>query len=233
MYHQVASTTAEEDPLRLAVPPHHFEAQLEYLFERDFVTMTLDEFIGEVGGNRKKCGRQVVLTFDDGYLDNYTNAFPVLQKYGFRATIFLVSDFVGKMTEWNPCGRTRLMDWRHAKEMSQHGICFQSHTRTHADLTKLDNKAVLNELLASRRQIEDILGAPVRHLAYPYGSFDRRVIGLVRKGQYRSACAAGMSDGSEFSTERFRISLRDKSLLFGVKVSGWGNWLRVIRHLGA
>lgn len=235
MYHQIAVTNPEEDPLRLAVPPKRFEAQMRYLSVRGFATVTLDEAIVRVNSGEKTGGRQIVITFDDGYLDNYTHAFPVLEKYGFSATIFLVSDFVGKMRNWGLGGSVRLMDWSHVREMSRHGICFQSHTATHPDLTTLADERMSEELLRSRKKIEDALGTPVQHLAYPFGRYDRRVMQMVAKTGHAAAYgvgpAVGKSDVSQFCRERFQICLRDRSFRFRLKTSAWSTWIRRIWNL--
>ena len=186
-YHQIAVTTCKEDPLRLAIPPQRFEAQMKYLFNRGFITMTLDERISIVNGINRACGRRIVITFDDGYLDNYTNAFPILKKYGFSATIFLVSSFIGKMNSWRIDSQTRLMDWSHVREMARYGICFQAHTATHLDLTTLADEVVSEELVESRKKIEDVIGIPVKHLAYPYGRYNQGVMRLTNDAGYVAA----------------------------------------------
>lgn len=231
-YHQIAVTTYKEDPLRLAIPPQRFEAQMKYLFKRGFVTMTLDELIGMVKGINRACGRRIVITFDDGYLDNYTNAFPILKKYGYSATIFLVSSFIGKMDSWRIESQTRLMDWSHVREMSRYGICFQSHTATHLDLTTLADDVVSEELIEARKKIEDVLGIPVKHLAYPYGRYNKRVMRLTNDAGYASAYGIGPavqnSELSSFCRERFMIDLADRNLCFGLKTSPYGTWMRTI-----
>ncbi len=228
MYHQIQAITPEEDTFRL-VPPEVFDAQMKYLYDHGFTTVTLDDVLTGVDKAEKTHGRRIVITFDDGYFDNYTNAFPILQKYGFSATIFLVTDFLGKRF-----GRVQtkyLMDWSHVREMSKYGISFQSHTCTHPNLTKLSNEGVLKELLECREKIEDALGIGVRHLAYPGGKYDKRVMQLTEDSGYDSAYAGGKSDKERYCMERFGIALRYGRIRFPLKTSAWASWIRTIRDL--
>ncbi len=232
MYHQVTVTDPEEDALRLAVPPDRFEAQMKYLSMHGFATITLDEAIVRANSREKPGGRRIVITFDDGYLDNYTHAFPILEKYGFSATIFLVSDLVGKMRNWGLGGSVRLMDWSHVREMSRYGNCFQNHTVTHPDLTTLADERMSEEFLRSRKKIEDALGIPVQHLAYPYGKYNKRVIQMVEKTGHVAAYGIGPAvdklDGGRFCKERFPIYPRDRNLRFRLKTCAWSTLIRRI-----
>lgn len=229
-YHQIAKTSPEEDRLRLAVPPETFESQMKYLHDHGYTTVALDE-LAEAENNKKRDPRKLIaITFDDGYLDNYTNAFPILQKYGFSATIFAVTDFIGKSHAWISCAPMRYMDWSHAREMERYEISFQSHTCTHPDLTKLSVAEGIQELTNSRKKIEDCLGNPVRHFAYPYGKYNNEVIEMVKETGYLSSYAAGMSERGGFARERFSVELKNSPFLFYFKASHLGSWVRTIRN---
>jgi peptidoglycan/xylan/chitin deacetylase (PgdA/CDA1 family) len=230
LYHRIARTTLAEDPLRLGVSPERFASHIKLLHDKGFKTVTPDDTGEKTSEGGTGDGKNVVITFDDGYLDNYSQAFPILRKYGFCATIFMVTDLVGKMSVWDTPRPVQLMGWSQVKEMAERGISFQSHTRTHPNLQTLDDGAVMNELLGSRKKLEDILGFPVRHLAYPYGRFDQRVIRLVGMAGYRLGWAAGLAAGGCFAKERMQITSGDNQLLFAFKASGWGGWVRKIRN---
>jgi peptidoglycan/xylan/chitin deacetylase (PgdA/CDA1 family) len=221
LYHRVALTTADEDPLRLAVSPEAFESQMGYLWRRGYATTPLEERLGAEAGSRR-----VAITFDDGYLDNYAAAFPILQRYGFVATIFIVPGFVGAARRWERTRPVPLMTWSHAREMARHGISFQSHTSTHPDLTGCDDERLWRELAGSRREIEERIGERVSALAYPFGAFDSRVLGFTERAGYRSAYAAGMARAGRFARERFQVTSRDGPATFALKASGWGGPLR-------
>jgi len=221
VYHSIAKTTRVQDPFRLGDPPGTFRSQMKYLHDRGFTTLTLDE-LAEIEKDKKQGTRKrIAITFDDGYLDNYTTAFGILQDFRFSATIFVVTDLLGK---------ARYMSWSHAREMLNYGISFQSHTCTHPDLTKMDHAAGLHELVESRRKIEDILGTTVRHFAYPYGKYNHDVINWVKEAGYLWAYAAGMSESGRFSRERFDVRLKDSFFLFFWMASHWGSWGRRVRN---
>jgi peptidoglycan/xylan/chitin deacetylase (PgdA/CDA1 family) len=224
LYHRVARTSDPGDPL--CVSPEQFDAQMRFLALKGFGTHGLGD---APNGARKP----VVITFDDGYLDTYTTAFPILRAYGLTATVFLVPGCVGTSSGgWGPPIPAPLMTWEHVEEMARHGISFQSHTRTHPDLARCSDAVALAELVDSRREIEDRIGREVVALAYPFGSYDSRVIGLTERAGYRSAWVAGLAaEPGPLSGERFQISSKDTMSSFVVKASGWGAWLR--RALGA
>jgi peptidoglycan/xylan/chitin deacetylase (PgdA/CDA1 family) len=182
------------------------------------------------GGGADPARRSIAITFDDGYLDVYTTAFPLLERMGLTATVFLVSGCVGTTSGgWGPPAPVPLMTWSQIREMQRHGISFQSHGRTHADLRQRTDAAALHELAASRAEIEDRLGAQVDAVAYPFGSFDSRIIELAGQAGYTSGWAAGLAAGTPLSSERFEITAKDTMATFAVKASGWGGWLRWAR----
>jgi peptidoglycan/xylan/chitin deacetylase (PgdA/CDA1 family) len=230
LYHRIAATTPKEDPLRLAVPPEVFEWQMHYLHSKGFTIISLEHLSDEVSQGKNGLSKQIVITFDDGYLDNYTNAFPILQNYGFAATFFIVTDLLGKMSHWDS-SPIPLMNWEHVKEMSRYGMSFESHTRTHPNLLTLDDGAVMNELRDSRHELEDILGVPIRHLAYPYGRFDQRVNRLAGMAGYQSGWAAGLAARGCLAKERMQITSGDNQLFFAFKASGWAGLARKFLHL--
>jgi peptidoglycan/xylan/chitin deacetylase (PgdA/CDA1 family) len=230
LYHRITVTTPQEDPLRLSISPEVFDKQMQYLHKNRFTSFSLNELI-EPNKKLENCkAKPIAITFDDGYLDNYSHAFPILLKYGFSAMIFLVTDYVGKMNVWDTSSPVPLMGWSQVKEMAGYGMSFQSHTRTHPNLLTLDDGAVTNELLGSRHQLEDTLGVPVRHIAYPYGRFDQRVNRLAGLAGYQAGWAAGLAAGGCFARERMQITSGDNQLLFAFKVSSWAGWVRKIRH---
>lgn len=112
--------------------------------------------------------------------------------------------------------------------MSRYSIQFQSHTCTHPDLTALDLERVEYELLNSKKGIEDALGLPVRHLAYPFGAFNPMVMQLTEDAGYAAAYTFGKPGMDRYSRGRFIIHGKDGSLRFAIKVSGWSNWVRNI-----
>jgi len=224
LYHRIALTTPKEDPLRLAVPPKRFRAQMRYLHDRKYRTGMPERFLKS---RDRTFLKTVVITFDDGYLDTYTTAFPILQEFNFSAIIFLVSSLVGKQSVWDPNSNVQLMNWAQAREMSEYRIWVQSHTCTHPDLTDISARNAVQELRESKIEIEDRIGKPVHYLAYPYGRYDSRVVNMTEKAGYLGAFAAGASDKRAYSIERFEITMNDNSLLFSLKTKFLGNLIRM------
>jgi peptidoglycan/xylan/chitin deacetylase (PgdA/CDA1 family) len=224
LYHRIARTTPAEDPLRLSVPPERFATQMRTLARAGFRVRSL-EHLGRWCG-----GRELFLSFDDGYLDNHTVAFPILQRLGFTATIFVATAHVGGSSRWDAGNAAPLMSWSQVAEMERAGFSFQSHTRTHADLCRCDDATALEELRGSRRDLEDRLGHAVTDVAYPFGSYDERVARLAMEAGYRAGWAGGLADGGPFARERFQVAAPEGLASFGVKVSGYGAWLRRVGH---
>jgi len=169
MYH----ASSEYNPGSLSelfVRPSEFERQIRHLIDNGYTFVTFDDWF-----NLHNIEKPVFITFDDGYECNYTEIFPILQKYNVRITIFLVTDPIGS--------RGRLSEDM-IREMSDSGLVkFESHTLSHPRLAYIsgDCKRLRNELKRSREIIEDITGRRVRAIAYPHGSFDARVIAAARE----------------------------------------------------
>jgi peptidoglycan/xylan/chitin deacetylase (PgdA/CDA1 family) len=231
MYHRIAITVPEEDPKRLSVPPERFAAHMKYLSDHGYATVGLDELSGSPDDGRSQAGNQVALTFDDGCLDNYEHALPVLQQYGFAATFFVVPGFVDRQQARGSREPVSFMSWSHCREIVRLGMHVQSHTLSHCDLTTLSEAALRAELLDSRMRLEDEVGLPVRHLAYPYGRYDERVRAMVSQSGYQAAYADRCTRRGPFSRERIPCLTLDTDREFQTNVSPWGHWRYRLRCL--
>jgi peptidoglycan/xylan/chitin deacetylase (PgdA/CDA1 family) len=120
----------------------------------------------------------VAITFDDGWKEHYKNAFPILKKYGARATFFVPTGWIGK---------SEIMSWDQMKEMSEAGMVFGSHGITHANLINLSDADLKNELENSRKALEENLGYEIKYLSYPGGNHDSRVIEAAKVAGYKAA----------------------------------------------
>lgn len=133
----------------------------------------LDRLLDHVAAGQRLTGREVVITFDDGYLDNYEHAVPVLLDLGLPATFYLTAGFVGTTRQfpWDERKgrRTVMMNWDQAREMHRLGFEIGCHTWSHPDLGTEPIASADRELRAARARLEDELGAPVRNFAYPFG----------------------------------------------------------------
>lgn len=164
-------------------------------------------------------GRQIALTFDDGFSTVLRHGLEPLARLQFRALVFLVADLIGKTNEWEQReGETRapLMDAVQAREWLAAGHEIGSHTLTHPHLTQLSPAAAREEIVASKAKLEDMFGVPVEHFCYPYGDWNEAVRGLVISGGYKTACTTdpgvNLPAESAFALKRFAARYPTRSL---------------------
>ena len=163
--------------ISLAIDPTDFDWQMKYLVDHGYHTISTDELYDFMEGKGTLPDRPVLITFDDGYVDNYTNAYPILKKYNLKATIFIVTGFVSS--------RKGYLTWDQLREMEQHGIMAQSHTVTHAPLPELPDERIREELVESKRTAEAELGHPIDFIAYPTGVHDLHIVSIAKAAGYR------------------------------------------------
>jgi peptidoglycan/xylan/chitin deacetylase (PgdA/CDA1 family) len=164
--------------------PEAFEFQLMELQRRGYRFVSLNQLIDEIRATGNESKDSVVITFDDGWIDNYTFAFPILKKLQIPATFFIVTRGLRE----NRPDSTR-MNLEQLRELSAHGMTIGSHTRTHPDLTTISSAAAAEEIAGSKADLQKALGVSVDFLAYPGGGFNSRVADLAREAGYRAACS--------------------------------------------
>jgi peptidoglycan/xylan/chitin deacetylase (PgdA/CDA1 family) len=185
MYHEIADVAAT--PSRLAVSPNAFADQLAYLRDTGFNSITAGALSAILaGGTGDLPERPVVLTFDDGYGDFYSQAMPLLKQHGFTATLFMTTGWVGKEGE-----KKRMLNWRELAEAEQTGIEIGAHTCKHPQLDQLPENLIREELYVSKSLLEDNLGLKVPGLAYPFGYSNAKVRRVAREIGYDYAYAVG------------------------------------------
>jgi len=180
MYHRVARDGTEAGR-RYRVTPEALEAQLSYLRDAGFYSITLDRWRSAVQTRTPLEGRPVVLSFDDGFRDFSTDAWPLLSRYGFSATVFLVADLIGRTNVWDASlGEViPLLNWEEIGRLKEAGVEFGSHSTTHYPMTGLSHADVAAESARSRAVLRRGLGLPVTAFAYPHGDTDAEVQHLV------------------------------------------------------
>ena len=182
-----------------ALPAGNFRAMLDRLVKRGYRFLTLDDVVR----TRVLRRRTIALTFDDGRRDNLTVVLPILREYGIAATFYVCAELVGRRIAF-PSHPDRddaasgacsfdLMDWDGLRELRDAGMCIGSHTATHPDLTRCPEDRLAHETAGSKRLIEERLGIPVRHFAYPWGRFDARVLSHVRQAGYETGAAVSVN----------------------------------------
>jgi peptidoglycan/xylan/chitin deacetylase (PgdA/CDA1 family) len=190
MYHRVGTATNDWER-KYCVAPRQFAAQMRLLRAKGYRACGIEDFVAWLGGQGPLPQGAFVLTFDDGFLGVYEHARPVLAELGWPATVFLVSQLLGKRDVWteteNPGQTQPLLARHHIEQMAREGFSFHSHTRRHADLPTLDDGGLVDELAGARADLQDLLGHSVPYIAYPYGRYDDRVRNATIAAGYTAA----------------------------------------------
>lgn len=163
----------------LAIPPEDFRAQMQFLNEQGYHTISPDELYAGLTGKGELPQNPVLITFDDGYRDNYTNAYPILKELHMKATIFVVPGFTNVNKNY--------LTWDQMLEMEQNGITIESHTLNHKALEGLTDEQIRTELRDSKQRLEERLGHSVEFLAYPTGTYNLHIAGLAQEAGYIAA----------------------------------------------
>lgn len=208
MYHwfRPAGVPSRSRSPQLEMEPELFERQMAFLDGAGYRTVSLERALGLAGAPLPE--RPVVLTFDDGTLDFWQHARPVLERHGFTATLFVVSGSVGGRSDWDgDLGEPArpLMGWDRIRELHAAGFEIGSHTHTHRPLTDLGDADARSELDRSFRVLAEELGDPPKFLAYPRGSYDTRHKRLAREAGYAGACAVILHWGDLWRADRYEL----------------------------
>lgn len=204
MYHYIGNNPDPKDIARdnLSVSPKNFDEQLGYLDKAGYTPITLDTMIAGLNGNISLPPKPIVITFDDGYVDLYYNAFPILKKYNFHSVAFIPTGLIG--TKY-------YASWSQLQEMQSSGLfSFEAHTINHANLPSLSKDQIYDEITQSKRSLQEKFGVPVNFMAYPYGTSDDRVVETVKKAGYIGALGTWFStiqsEGTIFNMPRIKVS---------------------------
>jgi peptidoglycan/xylan/chitin deacetylase (PgdA/CDA1 family) len=180
MYHYISQPPAGADVYRrdLSVAPERFAEHMRYLRGAGYTSVTLDDLLYALAQGRPLPPKPIILTFDDGYADNFEYAFPILRENGFVGTFFIMTDLV---TDEAP----GYMTWSQIKEMSAAGQRFGSHGRQdHRTLEGRSLDYLVWVALGSQEAIEEHLGYHPRWIAYPSGEYDSKTIAVFRSAGY-------------------------------------------------
>lgn len=206
MYHFISIPPPGADIYRrdLSVSPERFAEHLAYLQAEGYTSISAQTLLAAMAGQQSLPPKPVWLTFDDGYADNYSNAFPLLQQYGFRGTFALVTDPI----DFND---RNYLSWPQVQEMQAAGMEFGAHTRRHMDLRDRSWAFLEEEVLASKITIETQLGQPVMFFVYPAGRYDAQTLRFVETAGFELAATTAYG---------FEHRYRDRFELSRVRVSG-------------
>lgn len=197
-----------------------FKRQIKLLSDEGFNVISLKDLT--VGPDRRDHipPKTIILTFDDGFQNFYSTAFPILKEHNFTATVFLITDHCGKYNDWDEnlasIERARLMDWEEIKELSKYGIEFGSHTQTHPDLTQIPIELATKEAVQSKLTLEEKLGIESAAFAYPYGKYNPAVRNLI-EANFKMACSTRLGK-ADFGDDLFTLKRLDTYYLSNERI---------------
>lgn len=163
--------------------PEAFESQLLELRRRGFDFISLPELVQQIRATGTEDKNSAVVTFDDGWIDNFEFAFPILKRLGIPATFFVTTEHLRNGSDPERMGCEQL------QHLLKEGFSIGAHTRTHQDLTRIPEPSARDEIVGSKTDLEAALGVPVDFLAYPGGAFNSNVVRLTQDAGYQAACS--------------------------------------------
>ncbi len=172
-YHKVDNMN-----ISLSVLPDDFDKQMNYLKSEGYNTITPEQLYQHLVNGTQLPENPIIITFDDGYEDNYQYAYPILKKYGFTGTVFIITSLVGQQN---------YLTWDQIKEMKANGMDFQSHTVSHKSMTELTEQQLRDELVNSKKTLDEQLGQDTQFFAYPTGTYNLYIAKLVKDAGYKAA----------------------------------------------
>jgi len=223
MYHSVSRLTDKKN--LLAVSTDTFDRQMRFLKKNNYNVVSLEELARFVRLKKKIPYKTIVITLDDGYKDNFTNAFPILKKYNFKASIFIIFNEVGRLQDDR-------LSWKEIMMMRDSGlITFGSHTIGPEPLTNIKSPDEVKwQIFQSKKMLEEKLSSPVTMFSYPEGNFTSQIRQFVIDAGY--ALAVATSPGKQYHDDvyllkRLRISENSRNLfVFWLETSGYYTFIK-------
>lgn len=207
MYHYISEPPPDSDVYRvdLSVAPNSFRQQMAYLKENGYTTIDFYDLSSAIVAHSELPEKPILLTFDDGYIDNYEEAFPILQEFGYKGTFFVVTEFID-------AGREGYMTWEMIEEMAQAGQRIESHSRTHPDLSTKSRDGLIWEILGSQETLTAHIGYKPRYFCYPGGTYNDETIQILKELDFWGAVTTengswhGFNDRFEWRRVRMRYT---------------------------
>jgi len=230
LYHKIDLPTPDIKVRGAFTAPHIFDKQLAYLVKKKINVVTVGELVEHYINVGEFAERTLAISFDDGWKDNYTQAFPIFKKYGMRATIYLVADCLGRTTDQVvPTGEEprEHMSADDVREMAAYGIEFGSHTMSHRWLNEISPDEIGREMVESKNFVENLTQTGCKTIAYPAGFFNDHAKSSAKATGYLAAFSTIYGDESAddlFELNRTEILRRDKFMF---------RYLRKLRSIDA
>lgn len=218
MYHYISVPPTDADAIRrdLSVPPDVFEQEMKFLSEQGYQTIRLRELLKYFEAGTPLPPKPIILTFDDGYADHYTNVFPTLKDFGFTGTFFIITQFADR----NANG---YMTWEQIQELATNGMEIGTHTLDHrANLAGLNVNTQRRAIQPARDALQMYLPNALPVFAYPAGSYDHTTLDLLHELGYAAAVTTkqGMLQSSAQLFELKRVRVRG-----AWNITQFANWL--------
>jgi peptidoglycan/xylan/chitin deacetylase (PgdA/CDA1 family)/glycosyltransferase involved in cell wall biosynthesis len=230
MYHKIPDQPIHS-PNKIFVTKENFEKHLRFFKLRGLSPITFKDYWAFRKGEKALKDfpkKPIILTFDDGYTDNYTNLLPLMQKYSYRGVIYLLGDFAVNHNFWDVANgdhRDEIMSKAQKKVFVEKGWEIGSHTLTHRHLTQLSENEIFEEVLQAKLNLEKELGTEIISFAYPYGDLDEKVKAQVQKTGHQLGIAtdSGGMGIEEDLFQVFRINMFPNESVFQLykKTSSW------------
>lgn len=231
MYHSISDHREESHPYyHVNTSPAVFDMHMKYLHDNNYSVINLQDL--EKSFDTQDSSHYVVITFDDGFHDFYTTAFPILKKYNFSATVFLPTGFI--KNERLSFKDKECMTWDEVRELSREGVIFGSHTVNHPQLKNLSENEIENEIKISKNKIEDEIGITVNSFCIPNAFPEDKAFGitlrmLLKKCGYINGVTTKIGTASKSHDKYFYPRLPansdDDIAFFEAKLQGAYNWL--------
>lgn len=201
LYHRIDVSSTDS---QYYVSPEKFEEQMKLLHDWGYTTITTELLVKAISEGADLPPRPIILTFDDGHLNNYTTAYPIMKKYGFTGALYIVGKYMGT---------PEYMNVDQIKEMANDGWEVGSHSMSHLDLTSLDHQQQQYEIVESRKFLEDKLDVPIQTFSYPFGINDPAVINLT----YSAGYIASMGTGYTYDQGKFNLFVLQRRGVHGAR----------------
>jgi len=230
MYHQVGEFARPAAHRSTYCHIRRFRAQMAYLHKAGIPVLALPDAFAILCEGRPFQGHGVVLTFDDGDSSFADYAHPVLARYGFPASVFVVSALIGQPAGWFAAdGRETpaIMDAETIRALHRQAVLFGAHTLSHPRLSRVSTDQIVQEVEQSKAQLEALLGETMDFFCYPYGDYDERVIAAVKRAGFRGALSC--IRGSAVPGEEDPFQLPRKAISYGDTLLGFW-WKLHVKH---
>lgn len=205
-YHTINERTGKEE--KIAVRPEDFAWHMDYLKKAGYHVIPLQQAVEYLATGAKLPHKAVAISFDDGYMDNFEKAFPILKKHDYPATVFVATGEIGGVNRWDldkGFAQLRLMDWEQIITLEDQGITVMPHTVHHVDLTTVSQARRIEEISQSKEVLEDRLGRKTPYFSYPDSGVNEEVVAEVKKAGFEAAFTSSFGTNVYEKADLYRI----------------------------